>query len=159
MSKQSDRPSKGWDDLLAPIETTTSTEEIYNAIALTQRLRDDGLAYFKRTANARERWVRGCNDLLNLINAFRNQIHSNKSNALSVLGKFTREYDHTENRLRDIVFCDEVPEANRIQAIACTLGMLRVIYNFSARSVMLEYKGKTGNPIIIRERVNLTFTG
>ena len=150
-----ERANRGLSSLIKPLESTTSTDELYDAIAATQRLRDDGLTYFNATPNARDRWVRGCNELIDLINDFPYQIQANRSNTLLVLGKFTSEFDHTKNRLLQMSLCKDISDDTRFQTTAHTIGWLNLVYEFSARGTLLEYRGKRRDLPVIREYVRL----
>ena len=141
--------------LIKPLESTTSTNEFRDAIAATQRLRDDGSAYFRGVPNAHDRWVRGCNELIELIYSFSHQIQSDRSNTLCVLGKFTSEFDHTKRRFLQMSLAQDMLGDTRFQTTAHTIGWLNLVYEFSARGTLLEFRGKRLDPIIIREYVKL----
>lgn len=150
-----ERANKGLSSLIKPLESTTSTNEFRDAVAATQRLRDDGLTYFSGVLNAHDRWVRGCNELIELINDFPHQIQSDQSNTLCVLGKFTSEFDHTKRRLLQMSLSQDMLGDTRFQTTAHTIGWLNLVYEFSARGTLLEFRGKRVDPIIIREYVKL----
>ena len=153
-----ERASRGLSSLIKPLESTTSTDELYDAIAATQRLRDDGLTYFNATSNARDRWVRGCNELIELINDFPHQIQSNRSKTICVLGKFTSEFDHTKKRLLQMSLCQDISGDTRFQTTAHTIGWLNLVYEFSARGTLLEFRDKRRDLPVIREYVKLVPT-
>ena len=110
-----DLADKGLSSLIKPLDSTTSTDELHNAIAVSQRLRDDGLTYFNITTNARDRWIRGCNELISLINIIPHQIQTTRSDTICTLNEFTSEFDHTKSRLLEISYCKDIPDNIRLQ--------------------------------------------
>ena len=155
MPRYNERRDGGWVDVLKPLKSTTSADEIYNAIAVMQRIRNDGLTYFKENEVAGSRWARGCNDLISLINKFSYRLQVEKIDIAEVLWDFTEEFDHTEKRLHQLLYCDAITEDQRTQIIGNVWDLLSVALRFSVRGALLEHKGKRGETTIIRMYVKL----
>ena len=140
---------------MKPLKSATSSDEIYNAIAVIQRIRDDGLVYFKEDEVAGSRWARGCNDLISLISKFSYRLRVEKIDFAELLWEFTNEFDHAEKRLHQTLYCDTIPKEQRAQIIGEIWDFFSLALRFSVRGALLEHKGKRGEPSIIRTYVKL----
>ena len=94
-------------DIVPMFESKSSADHAYNAYAAIQRLRDDGAKFWEEGTDQRNRWNRGCNTLIDRLNA----LPSNRvarEDWTTVFRELLHEFEHATQRMNQMLQSENV---------------------------------------------------
>lgn len=143
-------------DLYDRLNSTTSVEQIRNARAVVERLRNDRWRYFEEGSKPFARWKEGCDELYQLINRFPASLHIDCNDMDVVLEKFIEAFEHHERRFRQILQTKSIPDSSREKITTDVSFWFDALFRFSVYGILLEKQGKRGEEQIIRTKITIT---
>ncbi len=126
--------------LFKQLRFSTAEEQIDNATAAIELLKDEASRHFDEGSQPFRRWHRGCDELWMSVDGFLAKSRVFRVDAFAILEGFIDSFEHTERRFRQILDIDSIPDAEREQIVELTWNWFSVILRFSVYALVLEYR-------------------
>ncbi len=120
------------------LETTTATDELYNARAVIGRLRHDAYQYFEEGSAQFEKWNKECLDLDGLLRKFSLPLQHGGEDSVVLLECFIVQFEHAERRFRQVLDEDPVPQPYHESKSFPTDFWLNALFRFAVNATLLE---------------------
>ncbi|MDE0077718.1 MAG: hypothetical protein OXO50_09375 [Caldilineaceae bacterium] len=140
MSKHEDWIDGSSFSLFKQLKLSTVEEQVDNAIAAIDLLKDEASRHFSEGSEPFRRWQRGCDELWESVDGFLAKSRVYKVDAFAILEEFIDSLEHTEKRFHQILYIDSISEADRGQIIEQTWNWFSVILRFALYALVLEYR-------------------
>ena len=137
-------------DLIGRFEAKSSADHCCNAIAVLQRLRDDGRDYWKSDPEALKRWNRGCDVLLEFLNTLGART---KEPLATVMREFVQEFEHSVGRMYHLLFAGSAPEGEATRERY--LSWVEFAYRLSTYAILSSWLEDKTEETTISLKVNL----